>query len=144
MNKAEVLNKTSTLPEEDVQSAQKAMNTSLTLITDAIGEDGKVVLDLIEKVKKSAALREDPSGTVGESTKMLWALLMGSDAEKEKARQQMDALAEANSSTIYNPHNEEDIEVTEEKTAGALDELEISIENTGVSEESVSSLLQQV
>merc|ERR1719498_2231365 len=109
MNKAEVLNKTSTIPKEEVKTAKKAMKESLSVLAGAIGEDGKTVLTLMEKVKKSAAIREDPSGTMSKSTKMLWALLMGSDAQKEEARKEMEALAEADSNTAYKPPSEEDL-----------------------------------
>merc|ERR1719498_1956120 len=109
MNKAEVLNKTSTIPKEEVKTAKKAMKESLSVLAGAIGEDGTTVLTLMEKVKKSAALRQDPSGTMGKSTKMLWALLMGSDAQKEEARKEMEALTEADPTTVYTPPSEEDI-----------------------------------
>lgn len=142
-NKAELLNKTASVPRAEFKTAGKAMDESLKIMSGAVGEGGPSVLKLLDKVKKSAALREDAHGTLKKSTKILWDLLMGNDADKKQAHEAMDGLIEADANATWHVPKPD---AAEEKTE--VEDIETLVKSIEKLDEegkgSGSSLIQQM
>jgi len=82
---------------ESLSEAQKAeervrFDNALKSLAESIGDDGALVLTLRAKLKGSAAMRRDPSGTAGWILGVLQKLLRGTKAEQQEARDEITAL----------------------------------------------------
>ena len=142
MTKASILNKTKDFPQEELKSANEAMSQSLEIISGAIGESGPDVIELVSKVKKSATLREDWQGTMKNTTKILWDLLMGDEQAKRAARIRMERMVEADAMAPLKVPKDEPGSPTAADAAAELEKTTDFLENLDPDDDVVSSLMQ--